>query len=223
MCPANDQFLTSSSDRTVRLWKLGEAGCLATLELPSTETEQSAHAVFDSTGLVFAVTARMANRAGHYIHLYDARNHGEGPFSEMKVTRDQLETAIQSQIKATPERVNELSNANWTSIQFNMSGNQILIGAEMGLCILLDGFEGAVQRVLVEPKETKRAAVCCFTPDDRTVLQGNQDGSISCWNADNGMAVKILSVHNAPVHAVAANPKRCQIASACSQTVLWNW
>ena len=223
MCPANDTFLTTSLDRTVRMWKAGEAGCLANLQLPA-ETEKSAHVVYDSTGLVFAVMAAMAEGKGHYIHLYDAGNFGDGPFAEMKITQENLATAIQSHVSATPDRVKALSQAEWTSIQFNLSGNQILIGAEMGMCVLLDGFEGTVQRVLVEPaKEIKRAAVCCFTPDDRTVLQGNQDGSISCWNVEAGTVVQTLTGHAGPINAIAANPKHCQIASACSQTALWSW
>lgn len=222
MCPENDNFLTSSLDRTVRLWKAGEAGCVANLTLPA-ETEKSACAVYDSTGLVFAVMAAMSGAKGHYVHLYDARNYSEGPFSEMKVSQSDLETAIQSHVSATPDRVKSLSQADWTSIQFNLPGNQILIGAEQGMCILLDGFEGTVQRVLVEPRETKRSAVCCFASDDRTVLQGNYDGTISCYNVDTGTVVQTLQGHPGPVNAIASNPRMCQIVSACMQTALWCW
>ena len=221
-CPENDVFLTSSRDRTVRMWKAGEAGCLATLNLP-VETEQTACAAYDSTGLVFAVMAAMAGGQGHYVHLYDARNYSEGPFAEMKISRADLATAIQSHVSATPERVQALSQAEWSSIEFNLPGNQILIGAEQGMCVLLDGFEGTVQRVLAEPGETKRSAVCCFSTDDRTVLQGHQDGSISCWNVESGTIAQSLPGHAGPVSAIAVNPRYCQIASACTQTALWCW
>ena len=222
LCPENDNFLTSSLDRTVRMWRAGEAGCLATLTLP-TETEKSACAAYDSTGLVFAVMAAMTGNQGHYVHLYDARNYSEGPFSEMKVSQSDLETAIQSHVNATPDRAKALSQSDWSSIEFNLPGNQMLVGAENGMCILLDGFEGTVQRVLVEPKETKRSAVCCFTPDDRTVLQGNEDGSISCWDVNTGAVAQTLQGHAGPVNAISPNPRYCQFASACTQTALWCW
>ena len=109
MSPAEDTFLTSSRDRTVRyvvrgmpskgtllrlnvllavcawsgpdiclfdlshfvcyihtnrLWDVQQAGCLAQMELPS-NTEGNPHAVFDSTGLVFAVIAGISGGAGH--------------------------------------------------------------------------------------------------------------------------------------------------------------
>ena len=63
MSPADDTFLSSSRDRTVRLWNIQEAGSLAQLELPSNAVG-SPHAVFDSTGLVFAVTASMSDGKG---------------------------------------------------------------------------------------------------------------------------------------------------------------
>lgn len=222
MCPADDSFLTSSVDRTVRLWTAGVAGCIAELKLPE-ETEKSPLAAFDSTGLVFAVTASMARGAGHYLHLYDARNYSAGAFAELKISQLDLETAIQSHASVAPDRAKELSQVEWTSMDFNVSGNQILIGAEQGMCVLLDGFEGAVQRVLVGPKTTQRAAVSCFTPDDMTVLQGNDDGTISCWSVDMGVITNNLTGHPGPVTCVATNPKYKQIASACTQTALWEW
>lgn len=222
MSPADDSFLTSSLDRTVRLWTAGQAGCLAELKLPE-ETEKSPLVVFDSTGLVFAVTAAMSGGKGQYLHLYDARNYAAGAFAELKVSQVDLEKAIQSHVSATPDRTKTLSEADWTSLQFNESGNQILVGAEKGMSVLLDGFEGTVQRVLVGSKPTERAAVCCFTPDDKTILQGNEDGSISCWSVDTGTVVKTLTGHPGPVSCIAANPKYAQIASSCTQTALWTW
>lgn len=222
MCPADDSFLTSSLDRTVRLWTAGQAGCLAELKLPE-ETEKSPMAVFDSTGLVFAVTAAMPGGSGHYLHLYDARNSNGGAFAELKVSQLDLAMAIQSHVSVTPDRAKKLSQCDWTSMVFNLSGNQILIGAEKGMCILLDGFEGAVQRVLVGPESTERPAVSCCTPDDRTVLQGNDDGSISCWSVETGTITKTLKGHAGPVSCIAANPKYAQIASTCTQTALWTW
>lgn len=63
MSPADDTFLSSSKDRTVRLWNIQQAGSLAQLELPA-NAAGTPHAAFDSTGLVFAVTATMADKKG---------------------------------------------------------------------------------------------------------------------------------------------------------------
>jgi COMPASS component SWD2 len=227
MCPADDTFLTSSADGTVRLWTLQQAGCVAEMKLPAEAATGTPVSVFDSTGLVFAIAAAMADdskEAGHYLHLYDARNYAAGAFAELKVAREDLEKAIQSHAAATisQERAAELSRADWASMQFNASGNQILVGAGQGMSIVLDGFEGTVQRVLVD-RPSSASSCCCFTSDDKTVLQGNDDGSITCWSVESGTVVKRLEGHPGPVTCVAANPMYTQIASACANTALWTW
>ena len=64
MNPSDDTFLTSSRDRTVRLWSLSQASPIGKMDLPA-QTEGEPYAVFDSTGLVFGVAASMAGGQGH--------------------------------------------------------------------------------------------------------------------------------------------------------------
>jgi COMPASS component SWD2 len=223
VCPADDSFLTSSLDRTVRLWTARQAGCLAELKLPA-ETIKSPLSAFDFTGLVFCIVAAVAGEPkGYYLHLYDARNFRAGAFAELKILESDLEVAIQSHVNVATDRAKQLSQDNWTSIKFNISGDKLLIGTEKGMCILLDGFTGAILRVLLVPSNIDRISVACFTPDDDTVLQGNSDGSISCWNVQTGAIIKTLTGHPGPITCIAANPKYTQIASACTQTAIWNW
>jgi COMPASS component SWD2 len=187
---------------------LQQAGCLAQLELPA-EAIGTPLAAFDSTGLVFGVTASMADGQGHYIHLYDARNFSSGAFAEMKVDQNALNNVLTPAKAQTP----------WTNMTFNASGNQILISGAQGLTLTLDGFDGTVKRTFSE-----QSALCsCFTPDDKYVLTGNEDGSISCWNVDSGILVKRLEGHQDPVTCIAANPKYTMLASCSTNTALWLW
>jgi WD40 repeat protein len=220
MCPADDTFLSSSADRTVRLWNVQAAACLAECKLPS-ETTGSPVAVFDGTGLVFCVSAKMDTQQGHYLHLYDARNYNAGAFAELKVAEADLLRAIQSHVSTTEAEALALAKADWRRIQFNQSGDQILVSGDKGLTVVLDGFEGTVQRVFVNKSE--RAAVACFSADDKTVLEGNDDGTIRCWNIESGVVVQTLEGHVGPINCLAANPKYAQIASSCKDTALWIW
>jgi COMPASS component SWD2 len=222
MSPADDTFLTSSYDRTVRLWNVAQAGCIAELNLP-VEVEKTPLTGFDSTGLVFAVTAGIKGDTGHYVHLYDARNYSAGAFSELKVNHVDIEKLLRMQQNFAQDSVLQQSRAEWTSLNFNLSGNQILVGNKMGLSIILDGFEGTVQRVIQVPGRPTRPAVHCITPDDKVLLQGNDDGSISCWDIDSGTMIKTLQGHIGPVNCIKSNPKYAQLASSCSQTALWIW
>ena len=227
MSPVDDTFLTSSADRTVRLWTLEKAGCVAELHLPST-AEGKPYACFDGTGLVFGVTASFGECSNeHSIHLYDARNYKGGPFSEMKVPQSSVEAAIQGK-NIGPDVSATLSKGKWNSMFFNKSGDQILIGADMGLGIILNGYEGTVNSVLLSEGAASLSDTTsfsgCFTAEDKTILGGNQDGSITCWDAKSGVVTCKLEGHSSRVSCIAANPKFAQIAaSSDSNTALWMW
>lgn len=64
----------------------------------------------------------------------------------------------------------------WKSIDFNANGNQILIHADPGLALVLDGYEGTIQRIFQSSSGT--ATSSCFTPDDQCVLMGTEAGTV---------------------------------------------
>jgi WD40 repeat protein len=151
-----------------------------------------------------------------YIHLYDARNFTGGAFSEMKVLTKDLEDAMATHRVSAP-----VDSVAWKAIHFNGSGNQMLVQADPGLAILLDGYEGTVQRIF--ESKTSKGTVSCFTPDDQCVLMGTEAGTIEVYNVHSGSLVKTLEGHLGPVTALACNPKYAQIASSCTNTCLWIW
>mmetsp|Transcript_51295 Transcript_51295/g.109173 ORF Transcript_51295/g.109173 Transcript_51295/m.109173 type:complete len:349 (-) Transcript_51295:182-1228(-) len=225
MSPVDDTFLSSGIDGSVRLWDCGKSGNgLGELKLPA-NVEGAPLAVFDSTGLVYGVSAAMAGGEGYHIHLFDARNYTVGPFSEMKVTRHDIESKLRVG-GSTPERAYALSKAEWTSMQFNQSGKQILIGANGGIALSLDGYEGTVLHSFQTEAgpggpSSSLPMAACFTSDDRSVVCGNDDGTVSCYQADSGLLARKLRGHVDPVGAVAVSPTYKQIATACTSTVVW--
>ncbi|KAL7455182.1 hypothetical protein ACHAWC_006745 [Mediolabrus comicus] len=232
MSPVDDSFLSSSADRTVRLWNAGKSGnSLCELKLPQ-NVEGPPLAAFDSTGLVFGVTARMAGDEGNYINLFDSRNYSVGPFSVMEVKRNDIESKLRAS-GSTPERAYALSRSEWTSIDFNKSGKQILIGTNGGVVHTIDGFEGTVLHSFQTEGNSSDGSssssssplpmAACFTSDDRSVLCGNNDGTVSCYQADSGLLERKLRGHVGEVGCVAANPKYAQLASSCTNTAVWVW
>ncbi len=216
-------------------------------------------AAFDSTGLVFGVSARMTGDEGNvscslsyyvyhtanaithhlthlcltyttiysskHINLFDARNYSAGPFSEMQVKRQDIEAKLRS-TGSTPERAYALSRSEWTSIDFNKSGKQILIGTNGGVAHTVDGYEGSVMHSFqmeggADSSPLPMAA--CFTSDDKSVLCGNNDGTVSCYQADTGLLARKLRGHVDRVNCLASNPKYAQIASSCTNTAVWVW
>lgn len=199
------------------LWTLQDAGCVAKMELPS-GAPKGAFGVFDGSGLVFGIGA--SGETEDYIHLYDARNYTGGAFSELKLSHSSIENAIQKQHDFTGN-ASDLSKKQLTSLSFNASGNQLLVTGEDGMTLLLDGFatEATIQKTLCSPVGVS----ACFTPDDKTVLMGNTDGTISCWNTETGSIIKKLGGHSGPVSCIAANPTKEMFAACCTNTALWIW
>jgi len=112
-------------------------------------------------------------------------------------------------------------------MKFNKSGKQILVTTESGLVIMVDGYDGKVTNVFLSEGANgapgTQPAAACFTSDDQTVLCGNEDGTISCWDVATGSLVKKLKGHVGHVACIASNPKYAQIASSCTNTALWLW
>jgi len=231
MSPVDDCFLSCSKDRTVRLWNLQQAGSLAKMDFPQTgrmniDPNGTPYASYDSTGLVFGVTTPLANDSGHLIHLYDARKYNGGAFAELNLQQSAIQSAIQSK-GVSVQLAADLSKTEWKSMKFNTSGKNLLVTAAKGLGLMLDGFDGSVTNVFVAdgadglaPTEPLAA---CFTPDEKSVLGGNEDGTINCWDAKSGVLLRKLDGHVGPVGCVAANPKFAQIASTCTNAALWQW
>lgn len=161
------------------------------------------------------------------MHLYDARNFTGGPFAEMKTTRQDIESKVRT-CGCTPERAYALSKAEWTSMEFNKSGKQILIGTMGGIALSVDGYEGTLLHAFQaeagpggSSNKSTTPMAACFTPDDASIICGNDDGTVSCYQADSGLLARKLRGHVDRVGAVAANPKYAQLGSACTNTAVW--
>jgi WD40 repeat protein len=146
--------------------------------------------------------------------LYDARNYTGGAFSELQVSTQDMQTALQA--NNIPLSASSLT---WNSINFNVSGNRMLVEADPGLAIVLDGFEGTIQNIFSGGQKSS----ACFTPDDNSLVLGTDSGTIQCLDLNSGSVVRTLEGHKGPISAIACNPKYAQLASSCTSTCLWIW
>ena len=95
----------------------------------------------------------------------------------------------------------------------------MLVTGQNGLVVVLDGYEGTIQRSF----SSTGVNCACWTPDDKTVLTGNDEGHILCWNVDTGAMIRKLEGHPGSVSWVGVNAKYNLFASCDANTALWIW
>ncbi|KAL9092012.1 MAG: hypothetical protein Q9159_001157, partial [Coniocarpon cinnabarinum] len=109
LSPADDTFLTSSLDNTVRLWDLRSSNAQGLLHL-----HQPLLSTFDPTASVIAI----ASPAAQTILLYDARNYDKAPFATFDLRS--IEDAMRGGM--------DISSPDWTVLSFSNDGNKLLVG-----------------------------------------------------------------------------------------------
>ena len=113
---------------------------------------------------------------------------------------------------------------------------KVLACAKGGYALNIDGYEGSTLFAMLAEDEGANSLVpssssssssssmaACFAADDKTLLCGNENGTVSCVNAKTGAPQRMLRGHVDRVGAVAVNPRYAQIATACTNTALWIW
>jgi WD40 repeat protein len=177
--------------------------------------------------------------------LYDARKY-DAPFSEFRISVSAVANALHSHYQATRslststsfyplslQKAMEMASlAQWTNMTFSPSGKGILVTMENGLVLVLDSFEGNILHVFMSEGGSSSTdislptypAAACYTSDDQSILCGNENGTLSCWDVTTGRLRRRLEGHTGSrVFCIQSNPKFAQFASACTNVALWLW
>lgn len=223
MCPVDDCFLSSSVDRQICLWNLATPSPVARLTLP--DNYEDPRVAYTHDGLLFGVMAKNNSTGSSCIRLYDARNYEQGPFLQLRPSRQQLQRAL---CTANPhvdaDQVQRCVTSSWRSFSFNPDGTRALVNTSVGMLISLDAYEKDDDPIVCFAEENKSPVElgCCFTPDSKHVLAGTEDKHVRVFDPQTGLPLGLLpGEHAAPVTSVCCNPKYEVIASSGINTMLW--
>lgn len=123
--PSNNTFLSTSLDKTLRIWDLRMQDCQDVVHISGRPV-----AAYDPDGIVFAVAI---NSGSGCIKLYDTRMFGKGPFTAFKISDEK--------------------DCEWTTLKFSNDGKTILICTDGLTTLLIDAFFGTHLRTLTGKKK----------------------------------------------------------------------
>lgn len=192
MNPNNDLFLSTSNDRTSRLWDLHERKCVCIFQ-------ESQCAAFDDNGNVIASVTSNINKANdifeNYVNLYNIEDIQKGPF-------DVFGLHTKNEIK---------------QMKFSNNG-KIVICLTVSELWILDAYNGkTVGSVDISEEVVNRFDV---SPDSKYVAVACESGNVNIYDI-YGKFIVCLEFHTNNCTCVKFCKDFAIIASACTNLVLW--
>jgi COMPASS component SWD2 len=199
MNPINDLFVTTSRDKTSRLWDLSKRQCICIFQ-------DSNFASFDDSGKVIASVNseydKNTDKIMNFINLYNVESVIQGPFRVYKIDN------VSSEIK---------------QIKFSNDGNFIICTTNEDLILVLDAFEGhVINRLEGDINEGDTFLKADISADSKYVAIGSESGNVLIWNISTGSLIENLECHPQTCLCVKFSGKHSLLATACTNLVLWH-
>jgi len=211
MSPVDDFFLTSSKDKTVRLWDLRTRNCQGVIKTDGRNKKAYPPiSTCDSEGLIFAIAFKESPRSG-VIKLYDKSNYDNGPFSDIAI--------------------NEQTIYDFTSLEFSPDGKLLLLCTNGMEVYVVDAFDGLIKKRIKNIQNIKGEPIQAgFSPDSKHIYVCGSDGKIDWYSCGEGANFSMLfswdtasqqQTSNQSISAAKFNPAYCLFASAGHSLNLW--
>ena len=193
--PFNDLFISTSNDKTSRLWDLNLKKCLCIYQ-------DSQCAAFDNTGNVLAsVTYSMdkeTERYENFINLYNIENQeniNEGkPFDVFSIK----------------------SSGFIKKIKFSSNGDY-LIAITDNFLFIIDAVKG---KIMHEMEINDEINTLDITPDSKYVALACASGNVLIYSV-KGELIKTFEFHTKNCECVTFNPRYAIMATADTNLVFW--
>ncbi|MEN2496383.1 MAG: WD repeat-containing protein 82 [Marteilia pararefringens] len=192
--PSNDLFITSSADKTVRLWTLGSPNCQGVINMPSESLVS-----FDPMGIIFGVAFNDT-----FIKLYDLKSFDQGPFSSFNIF---------------PLYVP--SKFHWVSMKFTPDGNKIAMTTDTNAIHMIDSFNGNLLYIFSNFENEYGNIEITFSPNSDFAICGSSNGKIVAFHLETGETLCTKNTQHVSVTNIKFNPVYAMLATAECFIDIW--
>ncbi len=228
--PDGRRIVTSSGDRTVRIWDVATAMPLATLSghtdgvmtaVFSPDGKRIVTASIDHTARIWdATTARqLAVLSGHGNDVYTAAFSPDGRrivTASKDGTARIWDAATAAQLTLLSGHGDEIGGA-----AFSPDGRRIVTGSDDQTARVWDVATGRQLAVLTGHDGFVQSPE--FSPDGRRIVTASGDGTARIWDAATGKSIAVLSGHEVFVLSAAFSPDGRHIVTASEDTTARIW
>jgi WD40 repeat protein len=227
--PDGKTVLTSSFDKTARLWDVESGRLLRVLE---GHTSPLTTALFSSNGSRIVTagdhTARIWNTAtGKELailkgHTGDVWNAMFSPDGKYMVTASDDRTARLWDAENGKALITFAGHLGTVAdASFNREGDRIVTASADRTARVWD--VGTGREVAVLSGHTAAVGTAYFSPDGTRVLTASSDGTVRLWDAVSGHQTAVLQGHTAPVVVARFSPDGTRVFSVSNDTTTRIW
>ncbi|KAL6798148.1 vegetative incompatibility protein HET-E-1 [Trichoderma sp. SZMC 28012] len=218
--PPDDYIITSSYDKTIKLWDTATGRCMATLvnESPvnavsfSPDGRQLASASYDKTIKLWdaAIGSCTTTLTGHndVINTITFRPDGQ------RLASASSDNTIKLWDTATGLCITTFKGHRQTvrTVTFRPDGRHLASTSVDGTVKLWD--TATSHNLSATDGHSKKITAISFTPDGRWLASASEDCTVKLWNTETGRCIVTFKGHNRSVTAVSFTPDGHQLASA---------
>ena len=229
--PDGKQLVTSSMDKTVKIWDAGTGFLLHTLQAHSAvvnsaifspDGSQLASCSHDKTVRMWHVGTRSLQQTIEFPNWVDSVAFSPCGKELACACYDQKVRIVDTNTGSVQQILEGQKGYCISSVTFSPDGKQLAYSYD-GTVRIFDVGTGSVKQIL-EQKTGHFAEQAVFSPDGRQLASGSSDGRVRIWDTGMGSLQQTLKGYSDGIQSVAFSPDGKQVGSASldRRVKIWN-